>query len=70
MALRHHFIIAIENGKLMVEPDSSDGMFADYRTILNTKTQEWLLRDEMDDETEEAFELVASIAEMHNDPRL
>lgn len=70
MVLRHHFIIAIENGKLMLEPSSADCMFADNKTILNTETGEWLYQNEMFDEDEEAYELVASIVEMHNDPRL
>jgi hypothetical protein len=72
MALQHHFVVVVEDGKAWIDYDVSINF--DSGSIWDTEDEDWLdfsnLTDTQQEENEEASELIATILEMHNNPRL
>ncbi len=72
MALQHHFVVVVEDGKAWIDYDVSINF--DSGSIWDTEDEDWLNFDNLtaaqQEENEEAADSIASILEMHNNPRL
>jgi len=72
MALQHHFIVVIENGKASVDWSMYPNL--DEMRTFDTEAGDWFDYDELSPEglaeAEEAESIIETILEMHNNPRL
>lgn len=72
MALQHHFVVVIENGKPSIDWASYTNL-EEIRTY-DTELDEWVDYDYLTPEgladLEEAEGILETIVEMHNDPKL
>lgn len=69
MALQHHFVVVVENGKLSIDLESTDHKFYEG-SIWDTTAQDWIDQNENLELDDEAFEILATAIEMHNNPKL
>ncbi len=68
MSLYHHFVVIVGNGKVSVDLETTDWRFED--SVWDSETQDWVNHKTVQEENDEAYELLASICDLHNDPRL
>lgn len=57
MALQHHFVVVIEDGKISIDDDTTDDKFY-YGSIWNTELNDWEANYEHATENETARELL------------
>lgn len=69
MALQHHFVVVVENGRLYIDLSSTDDRFYNG-SIWDTDKRDWIDQNENLELDDEAFEILATALEMHNNPRL
>jgi hypothetical protein len=69
MALQHHFVVVVENGRLYADLSSTDARFIDG-SIWDTTKRDWIDQNENLELDDEAFEILATAIEMHNNPKL
>lgn len=72
MALQHHYVVVVEDGKMWIDWDVSINF--DSGSVWDTEQETWLTIDELSPEDyqkwDDTSELLASVLELHNDPRL